>query len=476
MAMHKEIFAYPLMFVLVNTKREEAYVKIFREIKDCLEANEYHPKDFSLTMDFERGLINAAKRELSGIKIIGCGFHFLQRLKKNLNNSKFLFDDDLWRGFRSLVYKFLSKELDFDEMMEKIHDFLQVHSDLTPRKIQEIEKYMNSDWRSKERFLYGNRTEDFCSWTNNFCESFNNKLNTLGDRSSKSSIEFISDGLLKITDQFLNKILSADHLKKNPTASARRIKKKSKRRNNLFIEEPMQFRSQNANNRVIERARKIIKQENVEQNLNEAKVQSLELALEEAEKKRRMIIEDEMKSYKKQLDQIKFHGDLMDTTSKNEADQFKSDVLNPLFRSQTKRNLKNQKELKKLEKRKTQLKKELNDARIRNGEVKKNPYKSNRISIELCSSIEKIEDNIFMQLNESENEKKEIMVIRDQIRETKSKEKNNKKTKKEEKKKKQKKTNKAKKRKKKKSLKEINNFFMNHQKRNFFKPDFNTFG
>ena len=84
---------------------------------------------------------------------------------------------------------------------------------------------------------------DYSSWTNNYSETFNNKLNTLGDYSSKSKVLFITKGLFEICKRFKNKLMSADNLKRNPTASAGRKKTTKKRSTNLFIEHPIESNS-----------------------------------------------------------------------------------------------------------------------------------------------------------------------------------------------------------------------------------------
>ena len=86
-------FGYPLLFVLLTDKRTESYIEIFREIKDLIDQNGCKLKNYSLTIDFEPSLLKAAKKELPNIKLIGCGFHFIQRLKLKLNNRSLLFED-----------------------------------------------------------------------------------------------------------------------------------------------------------------------------------------------------------------------------------------------------------------------------------------------------------------------------------------------------------------------------------------------
>ncbi len=79
----------PVMWALLNTKKEEIYKNIFLSFKTllCLD-KEFEPNKVSFTVDFEAGLENSLSEIFTKSKIHGCLFHFKQRLFKK--NKKFL--------------------------------------------------------------------------------------------------------------------------------------------------------------------------------------------------------------------------------------------------------------------------------------------------------------------------------------------------------------------------------------------------
>jgi hypothetical protein len=59
----------------MSTKSEELYQRLFQELNELAEENDFELKpDFVLT-DFEKGSINAVKSEFPGAKSTGCHFH-----------------------------------------------------------------------------------------------------------------------------------------------------------------------------------------------------------------------------------------------------------------------------------------------------------------------------------------------------------------------------------------------------------------
>ena len=71
------------MFALINNKKENGYLHLFKRINDILTIeNSTELKLSSYTVDFEKGLINALNIIYPDIKCIGCYFHYTRALKK----------------------------------------------------------------------------------------------------------------------------------------------------------------------------------------------------------------------------------------------------------------------------------------------------------------------------------------------------------------------------------------------------------
>jgi len=71
----------PLAFILLSTKDEEGNIQALRGLKDLL--INYGTRKInlqSITIDFEKAIINAVKFIFPEIKIIGCLFHFKNAL------------------------------------------------------------------------------------------------------------------------------------------------------------------------------------------------------------------------------------------------------------------------------------------------------------------------------------------------------------------------------------------------------------
>ena len=417
MACHETQFGYPLMFVLVNTKAQEAYVEIFREIRMCLEDNDCNPSEFSLTMDFERGLQNAAEQELRGIRIVGCGFHFMQRLKKKLHVSAFL-DDSAWQGFKRIVYEFLNDSLDFNQMMDRILVYLSATIKLRSSKIEKIEGYMKSAWKSRARFLTGNKTRDHCSWTNNYCESFNNKLNTMGNRSEKLKIFKVAKGLFEITEDFLNKLMSSEHIG-NPTASAYRSKK---RRSNSFRPEPLTLsaRSQPKTPRRTPKKKKIQSEEQeFEQKLKTAQINSLQSAIRESEKKHMELLKDQNKKLLNQMSKNMHLNNIIEKKPKEEVLKYMKSSEWGLVQNEKMKILGHSGRLSQKETEIRELKKQLEDLKKEDNKENQMNFNEQRIFDQSLSSIEKkeLEEKFF---SKSESENNEVMVINDELSEQES--------------------------------------------------------
>ena len=81
----------PGLFALVNNKKEAGYRYLFTTIKRILTLeNTKNLKVKHITIDFEKGLINAINSVFPDIKLIGCFYHFVRAIKENFKRFNIL--------------------------------------------------------------------------------------------------------------------------------------------------------------------------------------------------------------------------------------------------------------------------------------------------------------------------------------------------------------------------------------------------
>uniref|UniRef100_A0A915DMY9 Ubiquitin-like domain-containing protein n=1 Tax=Ditylenchus dipsaci TaxID=166011 RepID=A0A915DMY9_9BILA len=88
----RQKFVMPLMYVLLPSKSEAIYAKMFGMIKRMWPT--FNPT--AADLDYELALMNALKSNFPGIKLGGCLFHLVKNLKKHLgtNSSCFTFSSN----------------------------------------------------------------------------------------------------------------------------------------------------------------------------------------------------------------------------------------------------------------------------------------------------------------------------------------------------------------------------------------------
>ena len=83
--------SYPALFALINSKDEEGYYLLLKNIKEIV--IDVHSFDWGLqfaTLDFEEGLQSAFKRVFPKTSLIGCLFHYRQALYRQAQSRRLL--------------------------------------------------------------------------------------------------------------------------------------------------------------------------------------------------------------------------------------------------------------------------------------------------------------------------------------------------------------------------------------------------
>ena len=94
---------FPGLFALINNKKENGYLELFRKIYDIISINK--TKEISLksyTIDFEIGLINVCKSIFKNVKCVGCYYHYTRAIWEYAKNIKLIKKDN-----KQIVEKFL---------------------------------------------------------------------------------------------------------------------------------------------------------------------------------------------------------------------------------------------------------------------------------------------------------------------------------------------------------------------------------
>ena len=73
----------PAIYAVVNNKSEFTYKAIFQYVLNNLVDIEFKNYKITITMDFEKGMINSIKNVFPNARLVGCHFHFMQSLIRN---------------------------------------------------------------------------------------------------------------------------------------------------------------------------------------------------------------------------------------------------------------------------------------------------------------------------------------------------------------------------------------------------------
>ncbi|GAU90515.1 hypothetical protein RvY_02921 [Ramazzottius varieornatus] len=112
---HVEHFGgvFPVIFALLPNKSSATNERLFRGIRDELEAMPFRldlgegPKPKNIVVDYERAVINTAGKIFPHARVQGCYFHFSQAVWRNVQRygltEQYLNDDEFGRAVRMVL-------------------------------------------------------------------------------------------------------------------------------------------------------------------------------------------------------------------------------------------------------------------------------------------------------------------------------------------------------------------------------------
>ena len=172
-------YVVPLVFVLLSSKKSDAYYKLFNKLRDAIAANGEILNPKLIVTDFESGLIDAIKKQFPNALHLGCLFHYTQAVWRHVQAY------GLVRSFRkeAEIGKFikLMMALEFVPEDEVIDQAERCLNDLTQegrQKLDEFILYFWSTWLNSmfEIKIWNKYGQDFLHRTNNRVESWHATL------------------------------------------------------------------------------------------------------------------------------------------------------------------------------------------------------------------------------------------------------------------------------------------------------------
>ncbi|KFD58848.1 hypothetical protein M514_00011 [Trichuris suis] len=129
----KRDFIVPILYALLPEKRENTYCRVFHTV------NATWPQFSSetISMDFERAGLNAARTALSSAEICGCFFHIMRNMKKQLAllsfSGRYKNDGNFALAARMIIAKAFRKHvLTLNNSKFQPTQRFQLFSDFTP--------------------------------------------------------------------------------------------------------------------------------------------------------------------------------------------------------------------------------------------------------------------------------------------------------------------------------------------------------
>ena len=174
-------FVYPIMHVLMSNKSFISYQKILKDIK--IFSDNYNinidEKNIRFICDFEKSLIKSINTEFSKSKLNGCFFHYVKALWKKakiLGLTKFnLLKNTKIIIFGMKIYPFIlqkNKEI----FIKEIYDY----ANSIDNSYKNFTNYFKKNWEFSNFLNFDVITNgEIANRTNNYVESFHNKLNRI---------------------------------------------------------------------------------------------------------------------------------------------------------------------------------------------------------------------------------------------------------------------------------------------------------
>ena len=103
---------YPGLFAILNNKKKEGYMLIFKKIKDIITIE--NSKELSLisySVDYEQSLLDTCRTIFKDIRGVGCYYHYCRNLYKNakrfnlIGNKEEKIGEDILKNFYSIPFR-----------------------------------------------------------------------------------------------------------------------------------------------------------------------------------------------------------------------------------------------------------------------------------------------------------------------------------------------------------------------------------
>ena len=181
-------WALPGCYSFITGKSYNIYNEMFTNLKEAALAAGLSLNHQTISIDFEQGMIKAVKMHFPNVKITGCHFHFTSAIHNKLVEIGLKTNYDYDEEFRKWTQTFMAfpflKLSDIDECWAGLLENLPLmngnNDDLN--KLTQFVNYLRDTWvkspASFPRSIWN--FNDYQSHrTNNICETFNKKLNSL---------------------------------------------------------------------------------------------------------------------------------------------------------------------------------------------------------------------------------------------------------------------------------------------------------
>ena len=171
----------PGSYILLNNKNESGYLKALSEFRRLITIENTEKLNLtSISTDFENGIINAIKLVFPEIRHVGCLFHYVQALYRNMKSLKLTnknFDHKgLLKDLSSLPFKFGKDKYIFDSIFDKYKILYEENIDIS-NNLNAFRKYFNSFWLEffyNGSLNYSKLDKNFRS--NSYIENYNKRI------------------------------------------------------------------------------------------------------------------------------------------------------------------------------------------------------------------------------------------------------------------------------------------------------------
>ena len=247
--------AFPVMYVLTETRTTECYYEIFNWLKS------QGIVISSFMSDFEKSTRKALKLVYSDIELHSCNFHFVQSLMKHVRELKLdkIYSNDILinkiiRKYFSLPFVELKEVVEFHKIIQD--EIQSVEDEEVKAKLILFDEYFKKNWLEGEAYRPAdwNQCKDIKRCCNNWSESFHSSFSQrfykshpniyhllyLLDENNKI-LEYEYNDLLQNPGKYINKVYNENRAMLRQIMDKRNTMYKNKRSEFLDALSNLQF-------------------------------------------------------------------------------------------------------------------------------------------------------------------------------------------------------------------------------------------